>query len=131
GQDQQHRRYGPRRPPQGAPRPTGEGAPVEGQAQPPQEAGAQPEQRKFERPRRDDRRPEGGKPRFEGKRPEGKREPRVFDIKFDGKRRDDQRGGERNFAEKPPRREKVADPDSPFAKLAALKAELEAKNRKG
>jgi ATP-dependent RNA helicase SUPV3L1/SUV3 len=125
GQDQQHRRHGPRRQPQGAPRPLGEGAPVEGQTQP-QEAGAVQEQR----PRRDDRRQEGGKPRFEGKRPEGKREPRVFEIKFDGKRRDDQRGGERNFAEKPPRREKVADPDSPFAKLAALKAELEAKNKK-
>ncbi|MGO9389977.1 helicase-related protein [Rhodoblastus sp.] len=135
GQDQQHRRHGSRRQPQGAPRAV-EGAPVvEGQAQPPQDEGAQPEQRKFDRPRRDDRRPEGGKPR----------EPRIFEIKFDGKRRDDQRageqrggdkrrddqrGGERNFAEKPPRREKVADPDSPFAKLAALKAELEAKNKK-
>jgi len=32
--------------------------------------------------------------------------------------------------EKPVRREKQADPDSPFAKLAALKAELEARNKK-
>jgi ATP-dependent RNA helicase SUPV3L1/SUV3 len=128
--DQQHRRHGPRRSPQGAPRPVEGAAPVEGQA-PPQEAGAVPEKRPFDRPRRDDRRPEGGKPRFEGKRPEGKREPRVFDIKFDGKRRDDQRRDERPVAEKPPRREKVADPDSPFAKLAALKAELEARNKKG
>ena len=128
GQDQQQRRHGPRRP-HGAPRPAGAGAPVEGQAQAPQEAGAAPEPRQFERPRRDDRRPEGGRPRFDGKRPEGQREGRKFEGKFDGKRRDDQRGGDRQFTEKP-RREKQADPDSPFAKLAALKAELEAKNKK-
>ena len=133
GPDQQHRRHGPRRSPQGAANPV-DGAPVEGQA-PPQEAGAAASTRQFDRPRRDDRRSEGGKPRFDGKRPEGKREPRVFDIKFDGKRRDesrrdDQRGGGTPVAEKP-RREKQADPDSPFAKLAALKAELEARNKKG
>ena len=66
-------------------------------------------------------RAEGGKPRFEGR-------------KFEGKRRDEGRnpGQERNFSsEKRPVREKQADPDSPFAKLAALKAELEAKNKKG
>ncbi|HUO53669.1 MAG TPA: helicase-related protein [Rhodoblastus sp.] len=117
GQDQRPRRHGGRSfagaPQQGA----GEGRPGEA----PSGEGAQ------ERPRRH----EGGKPRFEGGR-----EPRKFDGKFDGKRRDDQRrddqrGGDRaqNFDKRPPR-EKKADPDSPFAKLAALKAELEAKNRK-
>jgi len=71
-------------------------------------------------PRRD--RPEGGKPRFEGKR--------RFEGKFDGKRRDDAKPGDRpQQAEKRPPREKKADPDSPFAKLAALKAELEAKKK--
>jgi ATP-dependent RNA helicase SUPV3L1/SUV3 len=75
-----------------------------------------------QRPRRDDR-PEGGKPRFEGKR--------RFEGKFEGKRRDDAKPSDRPFqAEKRPQREKKADPDSPFAKLAALKAELEAKGRK-
>jgi ATP-dependent RNA helicase SUPV3L1/SUV3 len=131
GQDQ-HRRQNFRRP-QGAPSASGEAAPAEGQAPgTPQEGAPQEPRRQFDRPpRRDDRRPEGGggKPRFEGKKPEGQREPRKFEGKFDGKRRDDQRGGERNFVEKP-RREKVADPDSPFAKLAALKAELEAKSKK-
>ena len=123
--DQQNRRHGGPRRPQGAPtpRPTGEAAPAEGA--PPAE-GAAPEPKRFERPRRDDRRPEGGKPRFEGKKFEGKK----FDGKFAGGKRDENRGGERNFVEKP-RREKIADPDSPFAKLAALKAELEAKNKKG
>ena len=121
GQDQQPRRHGGPRRPHGAPaRPTGE-TQVEGQAP----EGAQPAQ---ERPRRDDRRPEGGKPRFEGKREGGRR----FEGKFDGKKRDDQRGGDRPpHHEKRPPREKQADPDSPFAKLAALKAELEARNKKG
>jgi ATP-dependent RNA helicase SUPV3L1/SUV3 len=128
GGHDQHRRHGPRRSPQGAAQPA-EGAPVEGQA--PQEGGAVPDKRPSDRPRRDDRRSEGGKPRFEGKRPEGKREPRVFDIKFDGKRRDEQRREERPAPERQPRPEKQADPDSPFAKLAALKAELEARNKKG
>jgi len=137
GHDQQHRRHGPRRS-HGAPhQPAGEakhvegqpveGTPVEGA---PQE-GARQERRQFDRPRRDDRRSEGGgKPRFEGNRPEGAREPRKFEGKFDGKRRDDQRGERPAMVEKRPPREKQADPDSPFAKLAALKAELEARNKK-
>ena len=134
GQDQQHRRHGPRRS-HGAPHPTGEAAPVEGEPQAAQEGapqeGARQERRQFDRPRREDRRPEGGgKPRFEGNRPEGGREPRKFEGKFDGKRRDDQRGERPVHVEKPVRREKQADPDSPFAKLAALKAELEARNKK-
>jgi len=123
GQDQQPRRHGgPRRPHGGPARAAGE-TPAEGQA--PQ---GQPAEGAQERPRRDDRRSEGGKPRFEGKR-EG---ARRFEGKFDGKRRDDQRGGDRPpHHEKRPPREKQADPDSPFAKLAALKAELESKNKKG
>jgi ATP-dependent RNA helicase SUPV3L1/SUV3 len=138
GQDQQHRRHGPRRS-HGAPQPAGEIKPVEGQPSEgrpaaqegaPQE-GARPERRQFDRPRRDDPRPEGGgKPRFDGNRPEGGREPRKFEGKFDGKRRDDQRGERPVQVEKRPPREKQADPDSPFAKLAALKAELEAKSKK-
>ncbi|PPQ39049.1 ATP-dependent RNA helicase SUPV3L1/SUV3 [Rhodoblastus acidophilus] len=102
---EQRRHGGPRRGP-GGPRPESAGgeAPAEGGA-----------------PRRD--RPEGGKPRFEGKR--------RFEGKFDGKRRDESKPGDRpHQAEKRPPREKKADPDSPFAKLAALKAELEAKGNK-
>jgi ATP-dependent RNA helicase SUPV3L1/SUV3 len=134
GQDQQHRRHGPRRS-QGAPQPAGEIKPVEGEPKAAHEGaaqeGARQERRQFDRPRRDDRRPEGGgKPRFEGNRPEGGREPRKFEGKFDGKRRDDQRGERPVQVEKRPPREKQADPDSPFAKLAALKAELEAKSKK-
>ncbi|MCJ2056517.1 helicase [Methylobacterium sp. J-048] len=54
--------------------------------------------------------------RFEGGRPE---------------RRDDQRNAEQRQSaprpdQRPPRRERAPDPDSPFAKLAALKAQLEA-----
>ena len=137
GQDQQHRRHGPRRS-HGAPhQPAGEARPVEGtpvEGSPVEGApqdGARPERRQFDRPRRDDRRSEGGgKPRFEGNRPEGGREPRKFEGKFDGKRRDDQRTERPAPVEKRPQREKQADPDSPFAKLAALKAELEARNKK-
>lgn len=102
---EQQRRHG------GGPRHGGQGKRAEGEA-PAQGEGA---------PRRD--RPEGGKPRFEGKR--------RFEGKFDGKRREDAKPGDRpQQADKRPPREKKADPDSPFAKLAALKAELEAKGQK-
>ncbi|WP_446737776.1 helicase-related protein [Rhodoblastus sp. 17X3] len=125
GQEQNRRHGGPRRHQGGPARPSGEAAPAEGQAVGGQTAeGAQSGR---DRPRRDDRRPEGGKPRFEGKREGGRR----FEGKFDGKRRDDQRGERPPQHEKRPPREKQADPDSPFAKLAALKAELEAKGKKG
>ncbi|WP_296714555.1 helicase-related protein [Rhodoblastus sp.] len=125
GQEQNRRHGGPRRHQGGSARPSGETAPVEGQAVEAQPTeGAQARQ---DRPRRDDRRPDGGKPRFEGKREGGRR----FEGKFDGKRRDDQRGERPPQHEKRPPREKQADPDSPFAKLAALKAELEAKGKKG
>jgi ATP-dependent RNA helicase SUPV3L1/SUV3 len=118
GQDQ-NRRFGGRRPQNfSRPAPDAAPAPVEG-------AAAGPGPAAEERPRRDDRRPDGGRPRFEGKR-----DGRKFEGKFDGKRRDEQRGGDRP-PEKRPQRERPVDPDSPFAKLAALKAELEAKNKKG
>lgn len=81
-----------------------------------------------ERPRRDERprqdRPEGG-------RPEGGRGPRP-DFKRDGRpggpRREDRGGGERERFQQAPRprpANREPDPDSPFAKLAALKAQLE------
>ncbi|SDA16452.1 ATP-dependent RNA helicase SUPV3L1/SUV3 [Methylobacterium sp. UNC378MF] len=84
-------------------------------------------------------RPEGGRPeqrRAEGDgggpRPGRDRGPRR--DRFEGgrpERRDDQRNAEQRHAgprpdQRPPRRERAPDPDSPFAKLAALKAQLEA-----
>jgi ATP-dependent RNA helicase SUPV3L1/SUV3 len=121
---------------------------VEGQPVVAAEAGAEGQ----ERPRRDNR-PHQGNRSQDGRPQEGRREgrsgegrsgenrsaeggkPRFEGRKFDGKRRDEGRNApaqERNFSsEKRPVREKQADPDSPFAKLAALKAELEAKNKKG
>ncbi|MEF3365883.1 hypothetical protein V3H18_04975, partial [Methylocystis sp. 9N] len=54
----------------------------------------------------------GAKPRFEGRPP-----------------RDDARQGRPGGFVKAERREKQPDPDSPFAKLAALKAELEKKGK--
>ncbi|MEE7477997.1 hypothetical protein, partial [Methylobacterium hispanicum] len=48
--------------------------------------------------------------RFEGIRPERRDEPRHAGPRPD---------------QRPPRRERQPDPDSPFAKLAALKAQLE------
>jgi len=83
-------------------------------------------------------RPEGGRPeqrRAEGEggpRPARDRGPRR--DRFEGgrpERRDDQRHAEQRHAgprpdQRPPRRERAPDPDSPFAKLAALKAQLEA-----
>lgn len=83
-------------------------------------------------------RPEGGRPehrRAEGEggpRPGRDRGPRR--ERFEGgrpERRDDQRNAEQRQSgprpdQRPPRRERAPDPDSPFAKLAALKAQLEA-----
>ena len=90
-------------------------------------AGAPPSPRPEREPRRDDR-PRGDQ-RSEGRgRPEQGRGPRP-DFKRDGRpggpRRED-RGGDR--FQQPPRprpADREPDPDSPFAKLAALKAQLE------
>ncbi len=125
----------------GGPRREGE-APVPAQAASGDAAAATP--RPEREPRRDDRRqdrrddrrgqrPDGPRPEGGG-RPEQGRGPRP-DFKRDGRpggggqRRDD-RGGER--FQQPPRprpADREADPDSPFAKLAALKAQME--GRKG
>ncbi|GJE57616.1 helicase-related protein [Methylobacterium thuringiense] len=84
--------------------------------------------------RRDGRRPDGGgRDRRGGDRPEGgaPREPRADggprrDQRGRPERRPDQGRDEVRKAEaRPPRRERPVDPDSPFAKLAALKAQLE------
>jgi ATP-dependent RNA helicase SUPV3L1/SUV3 len=79
----------------------------------------QQQQRRKPRPERHrpDKRQGGGHPRHG--RPERERGPR--------RDRDRDRG---SFKQRPPeRREKVADPNSPFAKLAALKAQLEADSK--
>ena len=84
--------------------------------------------------RPDQRRAEGGeRPGNEGGPRTGRdRGPRR--ERFEGvrpERRDEQRNAEQRHAaprpdQRPPRRERAPDPDSPFAKLAALKAQLEA-----
>ncbi|MDP4001884.1 helicase-related protein [Methylobacterium sp. NEAU K] len=89
-------------------------------------------------------RPEGGRPehrRAEGGErpgneggPRGGRDRGPRRDRFEGgrpERRDDQRSAEQRQSgprpdQRPPRRERAPDPDSPFAKLAALKAQLEA-----
>ena len=84
-------------------------------------APAQRQERQGERPRRDDQR--------QG-RPEGHRGPRP-DFKRDGRpggpRREERGGGAERFQQAPRPRpaNREPDPDSPFAKLAALKAQLE------
>ncbi|GLI91273.1 helicase-related protein [Methylocystis echinoides] len=112
---------GPRR--QGAPQQRG-----------PREAGAEGDRRG---PRRDrPRQAEGG---AEGApRPAGKPDkPRFDKPRFDkprggaprDDRRDDRRGGRPGGFAPTEKRERQPDPDSPFAKLAALKAELEKKGK--
>ncbi|TXN44125.1 helicase [Methylobacterium sp. WL7] len=89
-------------------------------------------------------RPEGGRPEHRraegGDRPGNEGGPRTGRDRgprrdrFEGgrpERRDDQRSAEQRQSgprpdQRPPRRERAPDPDSPFAKLAALKAQLEA-----
>ncbi|AIQ91985.1 helicase [Methylobacterium sp. XJLW] len=118
---QRHQRPAHQRP-QNRPRGAGRGRDAGQPGQNPGQGradGGRPEQRRAEggdggpRPGRD-RGPR--RDRFEGGRPE---------------RRDDQRNAEQRHAgprpdQRPPRRERAPDPDSPFAKLAALKAQLEA-----
>lgn len=87
-----------------------------------QGAPAQRQERQGERPRRDDQ------PQRQG-RPEGHRGPRP-DFKRDGRPggpRREERGGAERFQQAPRPRpaNREPDPDSPFAKLAALKAQLE------
>ena len=99
--------------------PATDGVPAEGQA-------ARPAHQHG--PRRDQQR--DGKPRFEGKRNDG---PRQDGQRRDGPRHDGPRNnrndrGPQNFSSAAPSpRDRKPDPDSPFAKLAALKAELERK----
>ncbi|GGF81212.1 hypothetical protein GCM10007301_46670 [Azorhizobium oxalatiphilum] len=92
--------------------------------------------------------PGGGRPQTgegqsgeQGERPNGERHgnrPPRGDRPFRGPQREGgehrgprpERSGDRPPQHQAPRREKQADPDSPFAKLAALKAQLEA-DKKG
>jgi ATP-dependent RNA helicase SUPV3L1/SUV3 len=109
--------------PQRTPQPSeGQAAPAEGGAPPKQEERRKGNFQKFRR--------EG-----EGGRPSGRpdRGPRPQGQGGKGGRPDrDQRRGDRPFAssEKPAPRERQPDPNSPFAKLLALKSELEGKNKK-
>ena len=101
------------------------------QAQPNNNRRPSGDQPQGEREGRDNRGPrggkEGGRPPQQGKRPDNRGSDR-------NERND--RGGDRNdrnnrpapqpmrFEAKPPRKEKPMDPDSPFAKLAALKEQM-------
>jgi ATP-dependent RNA helicase SUPV3L1/SUV3 len=102
-----------------------------------------------ERPAQGERQPHGER-QLRGERPQGDRPPRPdrrpdrppherrADGQADGRpdnrpprRPDDRRGprpDQRRDGGPPPRREKQPDPDSPFAKLLALKAQLEGPN---
>ncbi|WP_293867252.1 helicase-related protein [uncultured Alsobacter sp.] len=77
-------------------------------------------ERRDQRPPRRDDRPDGGRgPRPQGGRPGGPRPDRDR-----GDRQD------RSWSSERPSRDRAPDPNSPFAKLLALKAELEAKQGK-
>jgi ATP-dependent RNA helicase SUPV3L1/SUV3 len=122
-----HRVNRGQRPERGKGRPPharGDQKPTEGQ--PATEGGAEGQKREDRRGKFANFRREGeGRPDNRGGRPPhkgGKGRP---------DRNDQRRGGERTFAstEKPAGRELQPDPNSPFAKLLALKGELEAKKK--
>ena len=122
-----HRVNRGQRPERGKGRPQharGDQKPTEGQ--PATEGGAEGQKREDRRGKFANFRREGeGRPDNRGGRPPhkgGKGRP---------DRNDQRRGGERTFAstEKPAGRERQPDPNSPFAKLLALKGELEAKKK--
>jgi ATP-dependent RNA helicase SUPV3L1/SUV3 len=117
---QRHQRPAHQRP-QSRPRGAGRGRDGGQQGQHPgsgRPEGGRPEQRRAEGdggPRQGrDRGPR--RDRFEGGRPERRDDQRNAEPRHSGPRQD----------QRPPRRERAPDPDSPFAKLAALKAQLEA-----
>jgi ATP-dependent RNA helicase SUPV3L1/SUV3 len=122
-----HRVNRGQRPERGKGRPQqarGDQKPTEGQ--PATEGGAEGQKREDRRGKFANFRREGeGRPDNRGGRPPhkgGKGRP---------DRNDQRRSGDRNFAstEKPAGRERQPDPNSPFAKLLALKGELEAKKK--
>jgi ATP-dependent RNA helicase SUPV3L1/SUV3 len=82
-----------------------------------------PHRKRPERSHRAAERPDRSEPRQDrGER--GGRPPRP--QRFGGPRREESGGKAFNQSAPPPRREREPDPNSPFAKLAALKAQLEA-----
>ncbi|HUH48813.1 MAG TPA: helicase-related protein [Mycoplana sp.] len=89
-----------------------------------QKAGGRREGDRRDGDRRDGR-PQGGRPEFakgrDGK-PQGGRPDR--NDRNDRPQRDDRSGKPAKFEARPPRKEKPVDPDSPFAKLAALKEQM-------
>lgn len=126
GEHRRHRRrrHGGR--PQQPQQPAGE-AVAEAAAPADQAASAETPQRDQRQrgPRRDGQRHDG--PRHEGRREDGRRDGGK---RFEGKRGDRDGNRRDNNREFPPRREqrdRPIDPNSPFAKLAALKEQLEAK----
>ncbi len=154
GRDKRQRGHG--RPHQATPPAAGE-APPGAQAGEQTPASAPPNGERPGRPPRDNarhgdrnkrfeafKRPEGGPNGAEQGRPPGQnhgrddrqRGPRPQGENFRGNRGDrqnrDQQRGDRAFAttERPAGRDRQPDPNSPFAKLLALKAELESKAKK-
>ena len=141
--DQQGQR--PRDGAQTTPAPAGEGEAAAAGATPERTQQPRRDQRRFEgfsarpqgdrpqgdrpqadRPRGD--RPQGGRPH--GDRPQGNRPQGDRPFGKGRPERNDQRG-DRTFAStERPARDKQPDPNSPFAKLLALKAELENKGKK-
>ncbi len=97
-----------------------EGGP-QGASDQPRRAEGQGREDRRDGPRRD--RPEGGRP--DRRRDEGRPDRRP-EHRGEGRHdpRQERHGGPRPD-QRPPRRERAPDPDSPFAKLAALKAQLE------
>jgi len=119
----QQRRDG--RPQHGQPR--GEGAPAEGR-RPDNRGGEHKGPRREDRGPRPDRRNERG-PEAEGERPDRRHGERHGERSGE---RDQRRGpAPQQQRREEPRRERPIDPNSPFAALAALKADLEAKKRGG
>jgi ATP-dependent RNA helicase SUPV3L1/SUV3 len=122
-----------------------EGAPAQGEGgeRPPRgrPQGGRPDKREGEGRRFEGRRPDGPRGEGRGPRPEGRPDRPQGGPPREGRGGGEWRGNregrgprrperpERNFSTEAPRgRDRQPDPDSPFAKLAALKARLEGKD---
>jgi ATP-dependent RNA helicase SUPV3L1/SUV3 len=105
------------------------GQPGEGQQRRAEGEGGQRHGRDQDRRGRPDgARPEGGRPERDGRRRDENRPGGRPEHRAEGRhdpRNEPRQGGGPRPDQRPPRRERAPDPDSPFAKLAALKAQLE------
>jgi ATP-dependent RNA helicase SUPV3L1/SUV3 len=120
-------RHGGQRPAEGQQPASPEGAPAGDQAASPTGAAPQDHRQERRQDHRQDQRPQGPRPPRKDRGGRPRRPEGGPDAPRHGK--PDNRPRQQDARPRPERREREPDPNSPFAKLAALKAQLEADSK--